>query len=250
MAINNILGFCIFSESTKLCIESIIEYIQCEVKSQKWLACINPHSYVVSLSDPKFSKALVGADWLIPDGVGIVLASKLLGQSIKTRITGSDIFFETSARINDLLGVRVFFLGSTNETLAKICLNMSKDYPNVIVAGTFSPEFKSNFSESDLNHMINLINSLNVDVLWVGLTAPKQEKFLFENLHKIDVKFAAAIGAVFDFYAGNIKRSHKFFQICGLEWLPRLLQEPSRLWRRSFISAPIFLWHVLKQKFF
>jgi len=81
------------------------------------------------------------------------------------------------------------------------------------------------------------------------MTAPKQEKWIFDNLPELDVKFAGAIGAVFDFYTGRVKRSHPFFQRIGLEWLPRLVQEPERLWRRMFVSAPIFVLHVLRQRF-
>jgi N-acetylglucosaminyldiphosphoundecaprenol N-acetyl-beta-D-mannosaminyltransferase len=80
------------------------------------------------------------------------------------------------------------------------------------------------------------------------VTAPKQEKFIFENRARLNVKFAAAVGTVFDFYAGNVKRSHPWFLEHGMEWLPRLLQEPRRLWRRTFISAPVFFWLVLRQK--
>jgi N-acetylglucosaminyldiphosphoundecaprenol N-acetyl-beta-D-mannosaminyltransferase len=96
--------------------------------------------------------------------------------------------------------------------------------------------------------MIAAINASKADVLWVGMTAPKQEKWIFENRARLNVKFAGAIGAVFDFYTGRVKRSHPVFQRLGLEWLPRLVQQPRRLWRRMFVSAPIFVWHVLKQK--
>jgi N-acetylglucosaminyldiphosphoundecaprenol N-acetyl-beta-D-mannosaminyltransferase len=82
------------------------------------------------------------------------------------------------------------------------------------------------------------------DVLWVGMTAPRQELWLHENAGRLDVKLSAAIGAVFDFFTGRVKRSHPAFQAAGLEWLPRLVQEPSRLWRRTFVSAPLFLSHV------
>ncbi len=80
------------------------------------------------------------------------------------------------------------------------------------------------------------------------MTAPKQEKWLHQHQAELNVKFAAAVGAVFDFYSGRVKRSHPVFQRLGLEWLPRLLQQPRRLWRRMGVSAPIFLWHVLRQR--
>jgi len=98
--------------------------------------------------------------------------------------------------------------------------------------------------------MIEAVNRAGPDVLWVGMTAPKQEKWIHQNKDKLNVKFIGAVGAVFDFYAGNVKRSHPWFQEHGLEWLPRLLQEPRRLWRRTFVSAPLFLCMVLLQRMF
>jgi N-acetylglucosaminyldiphosphoundecaprenol N-acetyl-beta-D-mannosaminyltransferase len=125
---------------------------------------------------------------------------------------------------------------------------MSVDYPNIRVAGSYSPPFKPSYSALELDEMIAAINTTQPDVLWVGMTAPKQEKWIFENRARLKVRVAAAVGAVFDFYTGNVKRSHPTYQRLGLEWLPRLLQQPRRLWRRMFVSAPIFVWHTLKER--
>lgn len=215
----------------------------------RWLACLNPHSFAVALDDLEFSRALHSAHWLIPDGAGVVLASKLLGGSISHRVTGSDIFHGVMSRLDSTVGNRVFFLGSTDDVLVEISERVRRDYPNVDLAGIYSPPFKPVFSRQDVDEMISAVNKANVDVLWVGMTAPKQEKWIFENRARLNVAFAGAIGAVFDFYAGRVRRSHPVFQACGLEWLPRLLQQPRRLWRRTFISAPVFLFHVLRNKF-
>ena len=126
---------------------------------------------------------------------------------------------------------------------------MERDYPRIRFAGSYSPPFKQEYSEDELEAMIAAINQARPDILWVGMTAPKQEKWLCQNLYRLDVRFAAAIGAVFDFYTGRVRRSHPIFQRLGLEWLPRLVQEPMRLWKRMFISAPIFLWHVVRARF-
>ena len=96
--------------------------------------------------------------------------------------------------------------------------------------------------------MINAVNEFNPDVLFVGMTAPKQEKWVYENRHLINAPVICSIGAVFDFYAGTVKRPGKFWISIGLEWLPRLLREPRRLWRRTFISTPLFIWFVLREK--
>lgn len=215
----------------------------------RWLACLNPHSFSVALDDDEFSRALRDADWLLPDGAGVVFASKILGGGITRRVTGSDVFHAVMSRLDSLAGKRVFFLGSTNEVLAEISARVCLDYPNVVLAGVYSPPFKPSFSSQDLDRMISEINLARPDVLWVGMTAPKQEKWIFDNRNRLTVGFAGAIGAVFDFYAGRVRRSHPFFQACGLEWLPRLLQQPRRLWRRTFVSAPVFLFHVIRSKF-
>lgn len=217
-------------------------------RSCRWLACLNPHSYAVAKGDAQFCAALHNADWLIPDGAGILLASRIQGGDIRERITGSDIFAQMHRLMDREGGLKVFFLGSTEQTLALIRDKMAVDYPNIIVAGTYSPPFKAEYSSQELEQMIHAINASQADVLWVGMTAPKQEKWLYANRERLQVRFAAAIGAVFDFYTGRVKRSHPVLQRLGLEWLPRLVQQPRRLWRRMFISAPVFLWDAIKTR--
>lgn len=240
-----VLGYCVVSCGLLACVDSILNVFH-EAEHAKWLACINPHSYAVALDDNEFSAALRGADWLIPDGSGIVLASRLLGGNIHQRITGSDIFTALNSKANEVGGFSAFFLGSTPACLDEIRLKMEREYPRIRFSGSYSPPFKQEYSDDELDEMIAAINQARPDILWVGMTAPKQEKWIYQNLHRLDVRFVAAIGAVFDFYAGRVKRSHPIFQRFGLEWLPRLAQEPRRLWRRMFISAPVFMWHVVR----
>lgn len=243
----SMIGYEIDTLIAQDCVSDIFNSLTHRVDAEhrcKWLACMNPHSYAVSLNDAVFAEALRDSDWLIPDGTGVVLGSRLLGGVIRDRVTGSDVFYGLHERMNEAGGLSVFFLGTTEESLALIHEKMKLNYPNVRVAGTFSPPFKPTYSPAELDEMINAVNAAEPDVLWVGMTAPKQEKWIYENCDRLNVSFAGAIGAVFDFYTGRVKRSHPLFQYLGLEWLPRLLQEPKRLWRRMFVSAPIFLWNV------
>ena len=140
-----------------------------------------------------------------------------------------------------------FFIGSTEEILLKIETRFKQDYPNIKYTGHYSPPFKDNYSEYEIDEMLDVINMHKPSVLWVGMTAPKQEKWIFNNLHRLDVNFIAAIGAVFDFYSGNISRSNNMFQKIGLEWLYRLITQPKKMWRRTVISSPIFIYHVIKK---
>ncbi|MEF8698639.1 MAG: WecB/TagA/CpsF family glycosyltransferase [Candidatus Accumulibacter sp. UW20] len=248
----DILGYGVQVLPVVPCVEQIFTTLRgqlCDTRPRfSWLACLNPHSYAVALDDRLFAEALRDADWLLPDGAGVVLASRLLGGRVTERVTGSDVFFGLNMHMNAARGMRVFFLGATPETLALIGARMAKDYPHITVVGTYSPPFKAAFSSAENEEMLKAINDAAPEVLWVGMTAPKQEKWILENRARLNVRFAAAIGAVFDFYAGNVKRSNPVFQRFGLEWLPRLLQQPGRLWRRTFVSAPIFLWHVFQQR--
>lgn len=243
---DSILGFKVDVAAAEQCSAEIFALLQ--QPGKRWLACFNPHSYVESLKDPHFTAALQAADWLVPDGVGVVIASRILGGNIRERVTGSGIFYGLHKRMQEQGGMSVFFLGATEETLAEIRVRMARDYPAIRVAGTYSPPFKPEYSRAELDEMISAVNAAKPDVLWVGMTAPKQEKWIYDNLPQLDVKFAGAIGAVFDFYTGRVKRSHPVFRRLGLEWLPRLLQQPKRLWRRMFVSAPIFVAHVLQQR--
>jgi len=243
----DILGYKVNTFSADECGDRLFQSLQAGKRT--WLACFNPHSYAVALEDKGFCRALKDANWLIPDGVGVVWASRLLGGKIKERVTGSDVFASLNKRMNKAGSMRVFFLGSTEETLELVRKRMAYDYPAIKVAGTFSPPFKDMYSSDEITKMVKAINSAAPDVLWVGLSAPKQEKFIFENRARLNVKFVAAVGAVFDFYSGNVKRNKdSWFVNHGMEWLPRLVQEPGRLWRRMFVSAPVFMWNVIRQK--
>lgn len=246
----NILGYAVNTNEADACADVIVRAIRSDSGGGcSWLACLNPHSYAVALDDTQFAAALKDADWLIPDGVGVVMASRMLGGSIKQRVTGTDIFLALNERMNLASGSSVFFLGATEETLDLIRQRMARDFPRIRVAGCYSPPFKPMYSSAELAEMIAAINVAAPDVLWVGMTAPKQEKWIHENRSRLKVKFAGAIGAVFDFYTGRVNRSPIIFQKLGLEWLPRLVQQPRRLWRRMFVSAPIFMWHTLRARF-
>jgi len=247
MATENVLGYSIATGSLGGVTDIFAFWVRDGIEP-RYFVCANPHSLVVADEDPLFRQAMLDADLLVPDGAGILLASKILGGAIRERVTGTDVFMGLNQRLNDTGGFSVFFLGATESTLSKIASKMANNFPALRVAGTYSPPYKAEFSPEDNEAMIAAINAARPDVLWVGMTAPKQEKWIHTNRARLDVKFIGPIGAVFDFYVGNVKRSHPAFQKMGLEWLPRLLQEPRRLWRRNFVSSPLFLWKVFQQK--
>lgn len=218
------------------------------VKGQVIINTINPHSYCVAKKDKVFSEALRNAHYLIPDGAGIVLAAKiLLGKNIP-RIAGADMhqhLLEESQKHK----LRVFYLGASEKTLHLIKEKIAANY-SAITVDTYSPPYKETFTHEDNKMMQEQVNNFAPHILFVGMTAPKQEKWSYLNKDQLDVKIIASIGAVFDFYAGTIKRPGKFWQKIGMEWFLRLLCEPRRLWRRNFISTPCFIWDVFKAKIY
>lgn len=218
-----------------------------DLNSNKLINTVNPHSYCVSKQDKVFEKALKTSDILLPDGVGIVWAEKILNNNVIKKIAGYDLFLFLMEQLEKDKGT-VFFLGASNDTLNKIETKCNKDYPNVTFSG-YSPPYKPSFTQEDSKAMCEAVNAIKPDVLFVGMTAPKQEKWVNQFKDQLQVRNICAIGAVFDFYAGNIQRSSSFWINLGLEWLPRLLKEPKRLFYRNFVSTPKFILEVLSFKF-
>lgn len=208
---------------------------------------INPHSYVTAKNDPLFEMALRNSDILLPDGSGIVLAAhQIYGKTIQ-KIAGSDLHLHLLSLLNQN-GGKCFYMGASQSTLYKIRERLSSEYPNVI-AEFYSPPFKPEFSDDDNCAIVDAINAFAPDVLFVGMTAPKQEKWLHQHKQNLDFKIACSIGAVFDFYAGTVQRPSQFWIDLHLEWFPRLLKEPKRLWKRNFVSTPLFLMDMFLYKF-
>ena len=209
------------------------------------VAFVNPHSQVVASEDADFAKALTSFSLILADGVGTILAARLLGKALPGRVPGPIFFAELSKTLNvTRAGTRYFFLGSTPDVLEAIRKRMLVEYPQLVVAGTYSPPM-GEFSDSACSEMIDAVNAARADVLWVGLTAPKQEKWIAKWGAQTGVKIAAGIGAEFDYFAEAKRRPPSWVSKLGLQWFHRFLQEPRRTWRRHFVSAPIFLWRAV-----
>ena len=141
------------------------------------------------------------------------------------------------------------FMGSSELVLDLIKGTAAFDYPFLEVV-TYSPPYKAEFSEEDNQAIIRAINEANPDLLWIGMTAPKQEKWTYSHWKELDIHcHVGTIGAVFDFYAGTAKRAPMWWQDHSLEWLYRLIKEPRRMWRRYVIGNPLFIWNILKEKY-
>ncbi len=216
-------------------------------KSKLLINTINQYSYCIAEKDGGFKKALMESDVLLPDGVSMVITARLLrGKNLK-KIAGADAHQFLLNKMNAESG-SCFYLGSSQITLDKIRTKIAVDYPNLKI-GTFSPPFKKVFSEEDNSQMIEAVNQFNPDVLFVGMTAPKQEKWSFAHKNALNAKYICSIGAVFDFYAGTVQRPNERWQNLGLEWLGRLFKEPKRMWQRYLRYGGVFVFYLVREKF-
>jgi N-acetylglucosaminyldiphosphoundecaprenol N-acetyl-beta-D-mannosaminyltransferase len=198
----------------------------------------SPNSYGVALNDKRFETALKNSDLLVLDGIGVALASVFLnGKNIK-KVAGQDCFDYFIDKLNHNSG-RCFFFGSTENTLIKIKNRIALEYPNVTV-GYYSPPYKDEFSEDDNIESRKAINDFAPDVLFVGLTAPKQEKWAYENKDFLNAAVISTIGNVFDWYAGNSKRPAKIWVNLRLEWLVRIFMRPE-IFRRNTGNQLLFV---------
>ena len=209
---------------------------------------INAYSWVLADQDPGLKESLRGCDYLLPDGISIVWAVRFLRRERIRKMAGSDLhvmLLETLERN----GGSCFYLGASEKALALIRDRVSREYPHVRV-GSYCPPYMREFSRAESGRMIGRINDFAPDALFIGMTAPKQEKWLWENQAAINARFLCCIGAVFDFYSGMKKRPAPWMIRLGLEWFGRLLSEPARLWKRYLLYNPVFIWKVFRLKKF
>ena len=210
---------------------------------------VNAHSFNTAQKDSLFADALMRGDALIPDGISIVKACGWLKAKSqpKERIAGWDLFFYEMDKLNKK-GGKCFFMGSSENVLSMIRRRVAIDYPDIEVE-TYSPQYKSEFTKEDNEAIIAAINQYDPDLLWIGMTAPKQEKWVYTHWDEFDIHcHVGTIGAVFDFFAGTVERAPIWWQEHGLEWAYRLLKEPKRMWRRYIIGNSLFLWNIFKEK--
>jgi len=207
---------------------------------------INQYSFCIAEKDLAFKTALQGSDVLLPDGMAVVAAIRLLDNKKIKKIAGADIHLHLLKELNQK-GGSCFYLGSSENTLLKIKERVAIEFPNIRV-GTYSPSYRPEFPHDKKSKKVEAVNAFQPDVLFVGMTAPKQEKWAYSHKEYLDVKIICSIGAVFDFYAGTVERPSPFWIDLKLEWFIRLLKEPKRMWKRYLYYGFVYVGIVLKKK--
>jgi len=216
-------------------------------EAQKTQVCFVPTNSILAARKSRYVMDVYNtADVVMCDGVPVKWAAGFLGTPLKERLTGFDFFphfIQHCAQNN----YSIYFLGAKKGVAKQLADMHQSRYPGIRVAGFCTPPFAAAFSEEQNAVMRSAINAAKPDVLFVSLTAPKQDIWIHQQLEHLNVKLAIGVGAAFDSEAGSLKRAPILMQQMGLEWFYRFLQEPGRMFRRYFIEAPIFVPLVMFQ---
>ena len=218
--------------------EDTIQMIDEYMADGKYHYIVTPNvDHIVKLEkDVEFQAVYRDADLILTDGMPLIWISKFMKNKIKEKISGSDLFPKV-CKLAANKRYKIFLLGAESGVAEQAAINLKNKYKELEIAGTYSPEFGFEKDEEAINRIIDMINKAKPDILFVGLGAPKQEKFIFKYRDRLKVPVCLAIGASIDFEAGKIKRAPKWMQKNGLEWLYRIMKEPKRMFKRYFIDA-------------
>ncbi|TCP26008.1 N-acetylglucosaminyldiphosphoundecaprenol N-acetyl-beta-D-mannosaminyltransferase [Scopulibacillus darangshiensis] len=206
---------------------------------KSFVVTANPEILMYSEKDQEYRGILESATMVTPDGAGIILAGKILGKPLKERLAGYDLFLRlltASAK----KGYKVYFLGAQRDVLETAIANAKNEYPGLNVAGYHDGYFQDDSS------IVNDLKKLKPDIVFVGLGFPKQEKWINLHLSEMEKGLFIGLGGSFDGLAGKMKRAPEVWQKMNIEWLHRLIQQPSR-WRRM-LALPVFVGKIFKHK--
>ncbi len=231
----SVLGYKVFSDN--------LSKIPIRAEKCRAINCsISPNNYGLALKDAEFKNVLKNTEYLVLDGVYFALAGIFLkGKNIKKN-QGPEVFKHFMKRLNGTSG-KIFFLGSSEKVLQNIKDRAQQEYPDLTVA-TYSPPFKQEFSKEDNDAMVNAISDFNPDVVFIGMTAPKQEKWSFQHKGRLKAGLIVSIGNVFDWYAGTQKEIHPFYFKIRMAWLVRIFLRPE-IFKRNIGNQMTFFRHLL-----
>jgi len=231
-------GYTLYPLTFKEAQEKIVEFLK--ENKKRIITPINPEKIVRSLNDSKLKEILKNSDLLLPDGYGIIIASKILGINLKERITGIDMF-EALLEYANKAKLSIYFLGATEESVRGVVERVKREYEGIKIAGFHNGFF------NDPNEVLNDLKDKQIDILFVAMGSPKQEYFIYENFDKINAKISMGVGGSFDVFSGRIKRAPKLIRKFGLEWLFRFILEPKKRFPRV-LHLFKFITLVLKER--
>jgi N-acetylglucosaminyldiphosphoundecaprenol N-acetyl-beta-D-mannosaminyltransferase len=239
----NVLGVGVSAINLDSALAAITQAIE---KKEKGYVCITGvHGVSEAQSDPVFRQILNRAFLCTPDGMPLVWVGRLQGQKQMSRVYGPDLMLAVLA-LSQQTGWRHFFYGGGGGTAQALQEKLVERFPKLRVVGTYQPPFRPLNAEEQAT-LQESVRRTRPDAIWVGLSTPKQERFMAEYLPKLDATLMFGVGAAFDFLAGRVRQAPRWMQRSGLEWLFRLCCEPRRLWKRYSKNNPLFVARIFCQ---
>lgn len=239
----NVLGVGLSVLNLKTALDAIGDAIRSRRKG--YICVTGVHGVMEAQSDEAFRRILNGAFLCTPDGMPMVWMGKIRGHHGMSRVYGPDLMLDVCAE-GEKNSWRHFFYGGADGIADKLAARLKERFPKMEVVGTYTPPFRP-LSADEEKALQETIRTARPDIFWVGLSTPKQEKFMAAYLDKLDTTLMVGVGAAFDFHSGQVKQAPRWMQRSGLEWFYRLCQEPRRLAKRYFTNNPRFAWKILGQ---
>jgi N-acetylglucosaminyldiphosphoundecaprenol N-acetyl-beta-D-mannosaminyltransferase len=239
----DVLGVGVSATSYNTVVATCAEWIRERSPEQgtagRYICVTSVHGIMEARNDSDFRAILNRADIVTPDGMPLVWALRSFGAKNQERVYGPDLMLHLCANA-EIRAHRVFLYGGRPDTLDTLCDNLQKRFPNLILVGRYSPPFRPSTDEED-HEICRLILATAPDVIFVGISTPKQELWMARHSRSFPGVAMIGVGAAFDFHAGRVRQAPEWMQSRGLEWLFRLAQEPARLWKRYVLITPWFL---------
>lgn len=240
----NILGVGLSALNRELAVSEIIEAVQ---QRRKGYICVTGvHGVMESYDDPEVRRVHNGAMLCTPDGMPMVWLLRRAGHKEANRVYGPDLMLWL-CEATEKVGLRHFFYGGADGVAVALTQKLLQRFPGLKVVGTYEPPFRR-LDPAEEHQLIEMVRAARPDLVWVGLSTPKQDKFMAEYIHKLDTTIMLGVGAAFDIHAGRVRQAPYWIQRSGFEWLFRMCLEPRRLWKRYMYNNPRFLYHVLLQR--
>ena len=240
----NVLGVGISVLNLRTALAAVVDAVRTRRKG--YICVTGVHGVMEAQDDAGFKRILNGAFLCTPDGMPMVWAGKLDGHSGMSRVYGPDLMLAVCAW-SESSGCRHFFYGGAEGVAALLAQKLKEKFPKLQIAGIYTPPFRQ-LNPDEEKQLQEQVRAAQPDILWVGLSTPKQEKFMAEYLPKLDATLMVGVGAAFDFHSGRVKQAPRWMQRCGLEWFYRLCSEPRRLGKRYLRNNPLFVLKFLGQK--
>lgn len=241
----DVLGVGVSAVNMPLAVRQIHQWI--EQRQCHYVCITGVHGVMESQRDEQLKRIHNAAGMVTPDGMPMVWINKLRGNSHVDRVYGPDLMLEI-CREGVAKGHKHFLYGGGDGVAEQLQRQLEEKCPGIKIVGTYTPPFRQ-LTDAEDHEIVQRINRSGADIVWVGLSTPKQERWMSRHIGRLHAPVMVGVGAAFDFHAGLKRQAPRWIGRCGLEWFYRLCCEPKRLWKRYLLNNPLFLWYFCLQSF-